>query len=70
MDLKNNNITVGQLLANPKSRAILTQEFPQYVNHPMINMVSYMPLKKVLDYSKGRVSQAKINNTLEKLKQI
>lgn len=70
MNLKNNNITVGELLSNPKSKAILTQEFPEYVNHPLVNFVSYMPLKKVLDYSKGKVSQDKIIKTLEKLKKI
>lgn len=70
MDLKNYNITVGELLSNPKSKAVLKAEFPQYVNHPLVNFASYMPLKKVLDYAKGKVPQKKINKTLEKLKQI
>lgn len=70
MDLKNNNITVGELLSNSKSKAILTQEFPEYINHPFINFASYMPLKKVLGYAKGKVSQKKINDIIEKLKRI
>ena len=70
MNLKNYNITVGELLSNPKSKAILKEEFPEYINHPLVNFASYMPLKKVLDFAKGRVPQKKVNRTLEKLKQI
>lgn len=68
MDLKNNNITVEELLSNPKSKAILAQEFPQYMNHPLIGFAGYMPLKKLLEYANGKIPQDKINRTLDKIK--
>lgn len=68
MDLKNNNITVAELLSNPKSKTILVRNFPQYANHPMISMAGYMPLNKVLGIARGRVPQDLIERTLAELK--
>ena len=68
MDLRNGRITIGELWRNPQARAVLQQEFPQYANNPMLlRMAMGMPLGRVLDHARGRVSQAKIDRALQRL---
>ena len=38
MNLKNNRITLGELLDNPASHAVLQRRFPTLLRHPMLNM--------------------------------
>ncbi len=68
MNLKNNSITIGELLSNPKAKQILVREFPQYANHPLIGMAGYMPLSKVLNMASGKVPKDKLLRTIEELK--
>lgn len=71
MDLRNGRITVGELWQNPKARAILQREFPQFAGNPMLlRMGMGMPLSKVLGFARGRVPQAKIDQVLEALQKL
>ena len=36
MNLKNGQITVGEVLSNPNARALLQREYPALLNHPML----------------------------------
>ena len=36
MDLKNNRITVGELLDDPKARAVFQRRFGKWMKHPMV----------------------------------
>lgn len=70
MDLKNNSITVGQVLAYGPARALLYRELPMIMNHPMVGMARNMTLNQVMGFAQGRVPQQKINQVLAKLRQV
>ncbi len=70
MDLKNNSITLGELLANPKAAALAKKEFPELMNPFFLRMAQNMTLKKALGYAKNQISQKKIDRVLEELKRL
>ncbi len=70
MDLKNNSITLGELLKNPKAKMLLERELPQYMKHPMVGMAQGLPLSTVIGFAKGNISQDKLSMLLIKLKEI
>ena len=47
MDLRNNNITVGELLDNPKSRAVFQRRFGRYLKHPMVGAARSLSLAQL-----------------------
>ena len=53
MDLRNNNITVGELLDNPKSRAVFQRRFGRYLKHPMVGAARSLSLAQLAD--QGRI---------------
>lgn len=71
MDLKNNQITMGQLLADPRSRAVLQRYFPQFVNNPMmVRMGRNMTLQRVLGMAGSHVPQSQLRQAMEALRNI
>jgi len=70
LDLRNNQITVGELLRNSKSREILQREFPEIMRNPMIRMAGNMSLSRVLQYARGQVPQSKIDKVLVELQEV
>ncbi len=70
MDLRNNQITVAQLLDNPQARALLDREFPGLSNQPLVRSARGLTLAQVLHLVAGRVSPRKIQYLLEELKKL
>lgn len=70
MNLNNMNITVGQLLSNPKAKAIMAREFPTLINTPIVKLYSNKSLKQVLSLAKGKVPQDKIQRIIKELEMI
>lgn len=70
MDLRNGQITAGELMSNPKVRKILQQEFPWVLNHPMLHMVYTMPLNDAVRMARPYVPPAVIDRVLNMLKEI
>lgn len=70
MNLRNGQITVGEVLANPHARALLQREYPALANHPMLGMARGMTLNQVLGMARGKVSQQQVNRLLEQLRKI
>ena len=67
MNLKNYQITVGEVLQNPQAKAMLQKELPMVMRHPMLPMANAIPLKDVIHYAGGYVSQRKMQNILDQL---
>lgn len=61
MNLKNYQITVGEVLQNPQAKAMLQKELP---------MANAIPLKDVIHYAGGYVSQRKMQNILNQLSKL
>lgn len=71
MDLKNGKIRVKDLLANPKARALLNQEFPKLMNSPLVGYAGEMTLQQVLSYAGyGSIPKAKIDAVLKQLEKL
>ncbi len=70
MNLKNGQITVGEVLSNPNARALLQREYPALINHPMLRMARGMTLNQVLGMARGKVSQQQVNRLFEQLSRI
>ena len=70
MDLKNGNILIRQLEANPKAKELMLREFPM-LSSQLIRLARNMTLSQVLDLVKSyHVPQSKINHVLQKLKKV
>lgn len=70
MNLKNYNITVGEVLQNPQAKAILQKELPMVMRHPMLPVARAIPLKDVMNYAGGYISPKKMQSILDKLSKI
>lgn len=70
MDLRNNQITVGELLANPKARKVLERRFPHVMGRPIVAASKNMPLHKVLRLAAAYVPQKVLQETLQELKKL
>lgn len=70
MNLKNYQITVGEVLQNPQAKAMLQKELPMVMRHPMLPMANAIPLKDVINYAGGYVSQRKMQNILDQLSRL
>lgn len=68
MDLKNNKITVGELLENPKSHAIFQRRFPMVMKHPLLGAARTVTLEQLVAFAGAYVPKAIVNDTLEELK--
>jgi hypothetical protein len=70
MDLKNNKITVGELLRYPPAKAVFQKRFPTALKHPMLGAAKSLTLEQVIGLAKGQVSQKDINETLNELQKV
>jgi len=71
MDLRNNSITLGEILKNPEAKELLHKELPQYFNNPMLmGMARGMSLTNILGIASGMISKEKQQELLTKLKAI
>ena len=48
MELKRNQITVGELLDHPGSRAVLQRRFPMLFKHPILGAARSITLEQIL----------------------
>lgn len=70
MNLKNGQITVGELLSNPRARAVIQREFPNMLNSPMVGLAKNMTLNNVLNYARDIIPQQRINAILNEFSRI
>ncbi len=70
MNLRNYTITMGELLDNPQSRAVLHRRFGKLLSHPMVSMSRKMPLGKVVEMAGNRLPKDTIMATLKELQDL
>ncbi len=68
MDLKNNRITVGELLDNPKSKAVFQKRFPMVLKHPLVGAARTVTLEQMLSFAQAYIPQKKIDETMNELR--
>ena len=70
MDLRNNNITVGELLDNPKSRAVFQRRFGRYLKHPMVGAARSLSLAQLAVMAAVYRPKKDIQVTLQELQKL
>ncbi len=70
MNLRNGQITLRELLSNPKAYQVLQRESPIPLTHPLVKRAGNMTLNQLLGLAKGRVSQGQVSRILDELKRL
>lgn len=70
MNLKNNKITVGELLDYAPAKAVFQRRFPMVMRHPMLGAARTVTLEQVISMAGNYIPQKKIQETLEELKKV
>ena len=70
MDLKRNQITMAELLNNPRSRAVLEKRFGKWAKSPLVRSAGTLTLQQVLDLTRAYVSQKDVEATLQELRRL
>ena len=70
MDIRSGNITVGEIMRNPRGMALLRREFPKVINTPMFRLAQGMSLNAVVRHWGHHVGQNKVNALIAELKKI
>ena len=68
MDLRRNQITVGELLDNPRSRAVIQRRFPTALKHPLLGAARTVTLDQMLAFAVASLPQKKIDEAMEELR--
>lgn len=68
MDLKDNKITVGELLDHPGARAVLTKRFPMVMKKPLTGAARTVTLEQLVAFVSPYLPGRIINDTLKELK--
>lgn len=70
MDLKNNKITVGELLDHPGARAVLSKKFPLVIKKPLTGAARTVTLEQLVSFLSPYLPAAVIRDTLNDLKKL
>ena len=70
MDLKNNQITVREILSNPQAVALFHRELPALASSPMLRMSQSLTLESLLRLAKGNLPSQQIQRILKDLQEI
>lgn len=70
MNLKNNKITLGELLDYAPAQAVLKKRFPMAMRHPLAGAARTVTLEQLLSFVGDHVPQKKIDETLNDLRKV
>ena len=70
MDLKNNKITIKELLKNEDAVKIFRREFGELMKHPMLKTMSSMSLERLIKLGQKHIEADRIKKILEELGRI
>ncbi len=70
MNLRNNKITVGELLDYGPAKEVFQKRFPMVMRHPMLGAARTVTLEQVIAIAKAYVPEKKIQETLSELQKV
>ena len=70
MDLRNQTITVAELLDDPKSKAVFQRRFGKLMDHPMVGAARSLTLKQLAEMAAVYLPKKTIQDTLRELQQL
>ena len=68
LDLRNKRITVGELLDDPRSRAVFQRRFSHLLHNPMVEAGRSLTLEQLIALAKTKLPRNVIEETLAELK--
>ena len=70
MDLRQNQITVGELLQNPRSRAVFQRRFGAWMKHPMVQAAHSLTLSQLSEMAAVYLPKKTIEETPQELRNL
>lgn len=70
MELRNQTITVGELLDDPRSRAVFQRRFGKLMNHPMVGAARTLTLKQLAEMAAVYLPKKTIEDTIRELQKL
>lgn len=70
MDLRNNQITLGELMDHPGARNVLRKRFPKIVQKPLGNAARTVTLEQLLAIVGPYLPGILVNDALRELKKV
>ena len=70
MDLRNNQITLGELWDNPRSRAVFQRKVPMLAKHPVKGAARKVTLEPLADFLDSWVPSKLIQGVIQDLRQL
>ena len=70
MNLKNDQITMGELWDDPRSRGVLQKRIPMLSKHSLKGAARTVTLAQLTDFLDGWVPQAMIRSVVQELKKL
>ena len=70
MDLRNNQITLGELWDNPRSRAVFQRKVPMLAKHPVKGAARTVTLEQLADFLDSWVPSKLIQGVIQDLPQL
>lgn len=70
MDLKNNRITVGELLDDSRARAVFQRRFGKWMKHPMVAASRSLTLGQLMEMAEVWLPRKTIQDTWQELDQL
>ena len=70
MNLRNNQITLGELWDNPRSRAVFQRKVPMLAKHPVKGAARTVTLEQLADFLDSWVPSKLIQGVIQDLRQL
>ena len=70
MNLKNNKITVGELMDYAPAKAVFQRRFPMVLRHPMLGAARTVTLEQIVAMAGAYIPQKTIQDTLNELRKV
>lgn len=70
MDLKNNRITVGELLDYAPAKAVFQKRFPAVMRHPMLGAARTVTLEQLIAVAGAYIPKRTVDETLNELRRV
>ena len=70
MDLRQNQITVGELLQDPRARAVFQRRFGKWMKHPMVQAAHSLTLGQLAEMAAVYLPKKTIQETIQELREL
>lgn len=70
MDLRNNHITVRELLNDPRAKVVLERRFPGAISMPIVAASGALTLERTLKLVSAYIPQRAIEETIRELQSL